>query len=323
MGKKVLVTGIGGNVGYGILRNILRYHQNIEIIGTNTERISAGNHLCHVVYEVPFSTNENYIPEIQTICKKHDVDLIIPSTDYESFILASNKEKLTAAVAVSPANTCHIFLDKYITYKTLSGFNLPFAQSILPSEYKDNYEEVIVKPREGRGSRGIHINPSQPKSFSDEYLVQPFFKGKEITTAFYVTKEGLLHGLITLERSLSSGATNMCEVNTDFDERLKAYIVELISKIEIRGACNLQSIIVGDDFIPFEVNCRISGTNSIRSQFGFKDVSYTLDEYLFNTLPEPVQLKRGAAIRIMHDIIYPEVSLSNINNQSDNFYIYE
>ncbi|MBK6608105.1 MAG: hypothetical protein IPG24_22135 [Leptospiraceae bacterium] len=45
MKKKVLVTGIGGNVSQGILRNMLKLNYNLELIGTNTERVSAGDFL--------------------------------------------------------------------------------------------------------------------------------------------------------------------------------------------------------------------------------------------------------------------------------------
>ncbi len=322
MTSSILVTGIGGNVGYGILRNIRHSYPAIAITGTNTQRISAGNHLCDHAYEVPFATDKNYIPAIKDICSKHSIELIIPSTDYETYILGLHANELPT-VAASPADTAKIFLDKYLSYTTLAGLNIPFATSVLPSEYSGGFGECIVKPREGRGSRGLYFNPPDPKQFSDEYIVQPLLKGKEITTAFYVTKSNELHGLITMERALSAGATNICEIITEHDAALKRYILDLISKVTIRGACNLQSIVTADGFMPFEVNCRISGTNSVRSQFGFRDVNYTIDEYLYNLQPEPVVITKGTAIRILHDIIYPGISRNEVNNNADNFYIYE
>src|SRR5688572_22127650 len=105
---KVLVTGIGGNVGYGILRNVIQsYGAEIELIGTNTAGVSAGNHLCSEVYEVPFALDPCYIPKIKEICERHAVALIIPSTDYESYILAAHRHELPV-VAGSPAETAKI-----------------------------------------------------------------------------------------------------------------------------------------------------------------------------------------------------------------------
>ena len=317
----VLVTGIGGNVGYGILKNIRSCYPDISLVGTNTSRISAGNHLCDVVYEVPFSTDEAYLPAMQKICHDHSIDLIIPSTDYEIYILALH-QNILPTVAASPADTSRAFLDKYLSFHVLNSLGLSFATSILPSAYNYEFGECIVKPREGRGSRNIFVNPDDVSSFGDDYVVQPLLKGKEITTAFYVTKNNDLHGHITMERSLSGGATVMCEVTTEFDKDLNSYLRTLTANIEIKGSCNLQSIVTADGIIPFEVNCRISGTNSIRSQFGFRDVSYTIDEYLYGKYPEPPQVIKGSALRILYDVIYPGIKLSDINNASDNFHIY-
>jgi carbamoyl-phosphate synthase large subunit len=80
----------------------------------------------------------------------------------------------------------------------------------------------------------------------------------------------------------------------------------MIQSSDIRGSANLQSIVTPEGHIvPFEVNCRISGTNSIRSNFGFEDVRYTVEEYLYQTpLTEP-HVINGVAVRIMMDVIYP------------------
>jgi len=318
----ILVTGIGGNVGYGILRNIKQaFGDSVRLIGTNTVKVSAGNHMCHEVYEVPFSLDAAYIPAVKRICIDHDVSLIIPSTDYETYILACNQNELPP-VAVSPASTSKIFLDKYLSYQHLSKVGLNFAESILPSEYVNNFSSFIVKPREGRGSRNLHLNPEKPGSFTDDYVIQPLLTGKEITTAFYITKNNELHGHITLERELMSGATNSCEVVTEYDTELSVYINKLITSFEIKGSCNIQSIVTKDGIVPFEVNCRISGTNSIRSQFGFKDVAYTIDEWLYGKTPEKPSIIHGCAVRILSDIIYQGSSLKDINNNSDSFYIY-
>jgi carbamoyl-phosphate synthase large subunit len=319
--NKVLVTGIGGNVGYGILKNIrLAYGASIELIGTNTVRVSAGNHLCDAVYEVPFSLEESYIPSIKDICTRHQVALIIPSTDYEAYVLGLHREELPT-VAVSPAATTKTFLDKYLSYQRLNEAGIAFAESILPSAYDGRFGSCIVKPREGRGSRGISVNPTMPTSFSDDYIVQPLLSGKEITTAFYVTRQNALHGHITMERELSSGATSSCEVVTEYDSFLEGYILKLINSFDIKGSCNVQSIVTENGIVPFEINCRISGTNSIRTQFGFRDVAYTVDEWLHEAHIDKPLIVRGSAVRILSDIVYLDRSLSDVNNNKDNFYI--
>jgi carbamoyl-phosphate synthase large subunit len=322
--KTVLVTGIGGNVGQGILRNLRHTYNELRLVGTNTEAVTAGNHLCDAVYTVPRGLTHEFIGVIQRICMDENVDLIIPSTDFESFDLALHRDQLPT-IAISPASTEEVFLDKYQTSLHFASHNIPFAASVLPSAYRNEFEETVVKPRRGRGSRDIHINPPNPESFSSaEYLIQRLYRGREITTAFYVTRDGALHGHITLERTLSDGTTATCVVSRQHDLQLELLISRLMSTLVIRGSCNLQSIVTNDgEIVPFEVNARISGTNSVRANFGFEDVRYTIEEYLFGVQPTRPEIRPGAAVRILMDVIYPGVSmLEDVHDTTTPHYLY-
>jgi carbamoyl-phosphate synthase large subunit len=318
--KTVLVTGIGGNVGQGVLRNIRSLGLNIRIVGTDISNFTAGNHLCDATHVTPYAYSENYISKISAIITQEDVQLVIPTTDYEVYYLALNSNKLNAKIAASSQEVASIYLDKYKTYLHHNELKIPFAKSWLPSEFKNEISNVIVKPREGRGSRGIYINPEFPQKFSDEYLIQPFHQGKEITTAFYVKKDGSLHGLFTMERELVNGATSKSNTSRKYDDQLTQIIEKMISHKGLAGSINLQSIVdESDTVIPFEVNCRISGTNSIRHNLGFQDVKYTIQEYLLDEQPDAVNAIDGIAVRLLYDIIYPnavnEYELNNNNSQ--------
>ena len=316
MSKCVLITGIGGNVGQGIVRNILSFGYNVKIIGTDIEAVTGGNHLCDKVHKVPFSTAPGYISSIVKICKKEKVDMIIPSTDYEIYFLAKAVDKLPL-LASSDEDTAYIFLNKYKTWLEFKKLSIPFAETTLPSLYNNEFEEIIVKPIEGRGSRGIHFNPAHPKEFSDNFIIQKLYKGTEITTAFYVTKQKRLLGHITLEKTVFHGVTKLCEVIFDYDKKIEKIIKKIVKNFRIKGSCNIQSIVdEKDNIIPFEINCRLSGTNSIRGHFGFEDVRYTLDEYLFNKRPKRPIVKKGAAVRLLMDVIYSGVGLKKIKDKT-------
>lgn len=320
---KVLVTGIGGNVGQGIIRNIRKTSFPISVIGTNIVSFSAGNHLCDEFYLVPYAYDEAYISTIQSIVEKEKVDLIIPSTDYEVYYLMKNQSNISCPVAASAASTAEKYLDKYKTYLHHQKHNIPFGKAYLPSEYDQSFDEFIAKPRAGRGSRGLHINPKSIAHFSDEeYMIQELIRGQEITTAFYVNKKQELHGFITFERELLNGATNECRVTFDYDERLKPILDQLIAHANFKGAANVQSIVDQQgNIIPFEINCRISGTNSIRANFGFEDVKYTLQEYLYDTSPDTVKVQQGVAIRVLMDVIYPNAAQYDelVNNKQEHY----
>jgi carbamoyl-phosphate synthase large subunit len=320
--KIILVTGIGGNVGQGILRNTIAHKKAIRIVGVNVEFVSAGTHLCDVVYQVPFAYDEAYIRAIRQICREEHVDCIIPSTDYETVYLAKHHRSLPV-VATSSYGVNMTFLDKYRTWQKFSAHGIPFAESALPSEYKGEFGSNIVKPREGRGSRDIVYEPKNTEKFPDTFVVQKLYRGTELLTAFYVTKSGLLHSVITFARELLGGMTVKCMVVHSYDEQLLRIIHGIMKHFSIRGSCNIQSIVTADgSVIPFEINSRISGTNSIRSQFGFTDVAWTIDEYLYNKKPKPACLSFGSAVRIQMDVIYPDVAIEDIKNRNTRHYIF-
>ena len=189
---------------------------------------------------------------------------------------------------------------------------------------KNEFENYIVKPREGRGSRGISINPKLPDSFSDEYMIQSLHEGVEVTIAFYVNKYNNLHGFVTQERTLEAGATKNSKITKKHDDIVLPVLEKIIAVTPIQGSANLQAIITDErQIFPFEVNCRISGTNSMRSQFGFKDVKYTLQEYLYNKKPDKAEIKEGVATRIVMDVIFTkETDFSEIKDKSSNHYIF-
>jgi len=321
----ILVTGIGGNVGQGIIRNIRSLALNLKVTGTNITAFSAGNHLCDYFYKVPYASDSGYISIMNEICSERKIDLIIPSTDLESYYLSKAIDEFDIPIAVSEHETIKVCIDKYQTYLHHSEYNIPFGRCYLPSEYNFQFDECIAKPRTGRGSRGIVLNPTKFTEFNDEdYLIQEFIRGLEITTSFYVTKRNELHGYITFERTLDNGATTNCKVVNKFDKDLYQIITKLIAHNKYRGSINLQSIVTETNkIIPFEINCRISGTNSIRSQFGFEDVKYTLQELLFNTEIKKPIIKQGIATRILIDVIYPKASEYHIlKDKNNNHYLY-
>lgn len=291
----VLVTGIGGNVGQGIIRNIHSSpFKNIKIIGTNIAEFSPGNHLCDRFYCVPYATDPGYLPCLLQIIKEEKIDLIIPSTDFESLALSKNAQNLPCKIATSSALSTKIYGDKYLSALHHEEHAIPFAKTYLPSSYDQQFRRCIVKPRAGRGSRDLFIDPKDFCIFKDEdFIVQEYLEGEEITTAFYIDKASQLHGMITFSRKLDNGATSECIVTHRYNEQVESILRKMNQSLDLKGSLNLQSIVSNGKVIPFEINCRVSGTNSIRSQFGFKDVEYVLEEYLFNKKPTKPQITQG------------------------------
>ncbi len=63
--KTILVTGIGGNVGQGIIKNIIDANLPVNIVGCNVTAMSAGNHLVDEFHQVPFAYEQSYLSKMQ------------------------------------------------------------------------------------------------------------------------------------------------------------------------------------------------------------------------------------------------------------------
>ncbi|MEM7186431.1 MAG: ATP-grasp domain-containing protein [Bacteroidota bacterium] len=323
--KTVLVTGVGGNVAQGIIRNIRASEFPIKVVGTNIAHFSAGNHLCDAFYKVPYGIEPEYIDAINQIVASEQVDLIIPSTDSEVYELSLHRERLLCPVVASGHETAGFCLDKYKTYGRFHKHNVPFATSFLPSEYQGQFDQIIVKPRKGGGSRGIALNPTDLSKFEDnEYMVQELLSGQEITTSFYVNRAGNMHSCITMERILEHGTSTHCKVVSTYDSEVTKLLEAMMQVGDFMGSINVQSMVTEDGtIIPFEINCRISGTNSIRANFGFKDIEYVLAEWLYDMPAAETTIRYGIATRVLMDVIYTEAKdFTEAKDGSSRHYLY-
>ncbi|RJE70855.1 ATP-grasp domain-containing protein [Reichenbachiella sp. MSK19-1] len=321
--KKILITGIGGNVGQGVLMNTTNLHQNLIIIGADINQNTAGNHLCNKVYKVPYAYTKDYIPSIKAICLGEKIDLIIPTTDFEVYHLAEFAKDLPTILG-NPFDTARTFLDKYLTWEKFKTLGIPFANSWTPETFETSYtNDIIAKPRKGRGSRGIVVNPKKPKNLGQDYMIQEYIQGIELTSAIYVTKDKKIIGPLTFERVLESGATQKCWVNHQYDDQISSICHQINSAIALVGPLNIQSRVTSEGrIVPFEINGRYSGTNSIRSQLGFNDVEMGINEHLFGISPvNQKKITKGVAVRLIKDVVYPDFSsIDEINNNTDHFY---
>lgn len=318
--KSILITGIGGNVGQGVLRNIRSAFPDLTLVGTSIEQFTAGHHFCDRYVQVPYAYDAGFVDTIDEVCRNEEVDLIIPTTDYECFHLSAAKNRLPVVLA-SPASSVAVFLDKWKTWQVFSRENIPFAETMLPSDYDGRWPRTVVKPREGRGSRDIFRSPDSIDEFDDSYLIQPEMLGPEITSAFYITRQKKILGPITFHRELVQGMTERCEVTFDYESKMLAIMDAMLQVFELSGPVNVQAIVTTDGRVtPFEVNCRYSGTNSIRSQLGFEDVKYGVQEHLLLQEPDQPEIRTGCAVRILMDIVYPDQGLAQVGpGNSDSF----
>jgi carbamoyl-phosphate synthase large subunit len=292
----ILVTAISGNLSQSICTLIKKYFNSYIIIGTDSESPMQGYGLCHKLFKLPYAYEKNYIKSIHSLVEENRIDLIIPCNDLELEQIM-NDIVLSKIALASPIETIVSFSDKYLSYELFKKYDLNFCKTYLPSDYRNQFNQIIVKPRKGSGSKNIHINPKSISQFDDTYVVQDFKLGTELTIPFYVNLNNELIGCLPLVKY--GKAPNNCYQT--YNEN-KTDILEILTRIKeiakIKGPCNFQCIINDDGIHPFEINCRYSGSVDIQDKLGFNILEIGVNEFLLNkTFSDKLLLQNGFAIR--------------------------
>ena len=168
---KILITSVGGELSPSVILSIKK-ERNIttEVIGTDIKSKAIGKNFCDYFYKVPEPNQKKYVTKISSICKKHKIDLVLPTSDEEALILSKNRriiEKNYTKLACTNFKSIKIFNDKISTYKKLEKFSFPKtnykiikSQDMLLKEINKmltKYNEIVCKPSNSRGGRNVYI----------------------------------------------------------------------------------------------------------------------------------------------------------------------
>ena len=314
--KRILISNAGGTIAQSIAR-VLRQKEfvdKLEIFALAPSGDFVPPAVFDRVIRQPGSYSEIEGADMMwlaSLVSELKIDLVLPTTDYEAAAWAAQSGSIPAVVASAEATSC--FYDKWKTFLHFQTHQIPFAQSQLPSLFDDSEKSFVAKPRTGGLSVGLLRSPSFVKSLPDsEYVVQEFLPPPEYTIAFYVTRMGGLIGPLILERQLRYGMTIACRTCELHIDEATTLCRRLCQSIRISGPCNLQCRYTDSKLVPFEVNCRFSGTCGLRSDLGFSDISFAVNEYLFDQeLKDPGRIQ-GSGIRRIADEVFQGPAMAQV-----------
>ncbi len=168
---RVLITCVGGAVMPDLL---IRLKQDPVIrpyiIGVDASREAYGRHFTDKFYTVPPGGHDRYVERVSEIVALEKIDLVVPYSDQEAIQLSQHIETVKQAGAVlltSSYRALELMRDKAATYRTLerSGLSVPCyalahnLQELIHAlaDYGHPDKNVIVKPVNGRGGRGMRL----------------------------------------------------------------------------------------------------------------------------------------------------------------------
>jgi len=212
--KKILVTGAGGPAGVNFLRSLDSVNSNMELYGTdiNAYHIEFAKPWTKKMFIVPKATSDQYIPKLNEIIKKHQIDLVHPQPDIEVSVISENREELNALTYLPKKETIKICQDKFLSANIWKDKMFPSVRAIeiryayLQNDIQKAFdllgEKIWIRAKKGAGGTGstlienvetgvnwIKYWRSRGKDW--DFIAQEFLPGRNI--AFQsIFKEGEL-----------------------------------------------------------------------------------------------------------------------------------
>jgi carbamoyl-phosphate synthase large subunit len=311
----VLISGVCGDIGCSAVRSLREAVG--RIIGCDMRPYSPVRDLLDGFYEVPTAVEtERYLQRIKDIVSIERISFFLPVPEPEIRLIDENRvemEGLGAKLFLNNRTIVRNFLDKLKTAQLLSAAGVKAPRTELLQLYKGGFGfPVIVKPRTGYGSKRLWRAEDEAdldylRRKDDGLLIVQEYLGtdtEEYTTGVF--SDGQTVSSITFRRKLGFGglSAEAALVDAPAMDELSAKIA---AAVQLEGCINIQTRLVGDTFVPFEINPRLSSTVFIRKQFGFEDAVWWLDLLRGKTHQYKKRYRSGKVIRCVSESYFDMV----------------
>ncbi|WP_133742817.1 ATP-grasp domain-containing protein [Actinorugispora endophytica] len=262
--------------------------QGYRVIATDIEANAPGLYLADRSHLVPPGDSDAFVADLRDICAREGASAVIPLVDEElAGVSLLEREGITVLLPRLPfITTC---LDKYVLMRRLAAAGIGVPSTRLASEPADGLAfPLIVKPRSGRGSRGVSVcfsrlaldrllaTTSYPVS---DLIVQERIRGPEFTVSVVVWRDGEVQAVVPKEVILKQGVTRFAV--TRRNEEVERTCRAVQSALRADGPFNVQ-LCLDEAGTPrvFEINPRFSSTASLTTAAGVDEIGGLLGQAL-------------------------------------------
>ncbi|MEZ4869478.1 MAG: ATP-grasp domain-containing protein [Caldilineaceae bacterium] len=261
------------------------------VIATDAQpEFSAACQVADFAYQVPKCTDSHFLFCVLDICRKHQVDLLVPTIDPELAIYAAHMQSFEDAgvtISLSSPRVVQIAGNKYETYRYFKTNGIAVPQTCLSRDfyYENDVLEypVILKPMQGSSSLGIFKIKSAaelpPYELVQDYVVQEMMQGAEYTVNMYFDRHSDCRATIPHKR-LSVRAGEVATGETERRGDLAAVSEQIAACLAgARGVLCYQAIITElNEVGVFEINARFGGGYPLAHQAGATFTRWLLEE---------------------------------------------
>lgn len=284
----VLVTGAGGASVPTLIESLLK--KNYRVIGVDMDPFAIGLYVADKGYVIPAGMSPDFLPVLRDICMKESVKAVVPLVD-EELVSSFGLEHDGIVVLLPRPEFVAMCLDKFVLMKQLKAVGMGIPETRLVTEgYAGIRFPVIVKPRRGRGSRGIGIVDSEENLNSfikaspyapNELLIQEYIDGVEYTVSVVVWRDGEVQAVVPKEIISKRGITRIAV--TRRNPKIESLCIKIQEQLKADGPFNVQlrfNASNGEPFI-FEINPRFSTSISLTIASGIDELEGLLSQALY------------------------------------------
>jgi carbamoyl-phosphate synthase large subunit len=283
---KVLFTG-GGGAGNEALFRLLGERYILHFGDADTAAIdpSIPKERRH---ELAWASDPEFVEKVAGLCRRLDIDLLIPGVDEELLALARNADALAPTRLLLPDEKyVETMIDKLQMVEALAARKVPVPLShTLADDLHGIRFPCISKPRRGRGSRDVRVLASPDEAvalkrelgdLAREMLVQEKIEGVEYTVQMVADSHGHLRAIVPVKVGVKRGITLRAE--TEAEPRVMTSCRSVHQSLPTSGCYNIQLILTPEGRVfPFEINPRVSTTLCLVVAAGIDPISIFLGD---------------------------------------------
>lgn len=282
----ILFTGVGRRIELlQAFRNAaLVLNKNLKIFGADMEGTAPALSYCDYTRKLVAMKDTGYIDNLIQICTDDHIDLLIPTIDTDLLVLSESKRQFEAIgtrVLISAPDKIRICRDKNNTSQFFADCGL---HAPIPVNDWSAYEKgfpAFIKPKDGSSSINAFKveNAEELKIYAgqiEDYIVQPFVKGKEYTIDIFCDWNGEPISIVPRER-IQVRAGEVLKTRITMDPTMIAEAKSLCKKFKPCGPMTVQLIRdeKGIDWF-IEINPRFGGGAPLSMKAGARSAEAVL-----------------------------------------------
>lgn len=300
--RRVLVTG-GGGAAIGALTALWSERYEVHFADADPGAISPAVPADRR-HPIPFANAPDFVEAMAELVRTLGVDVVVPAVDEELPHIPAVLERVPGLRALLPnAAFVALMLDKYESAMAWSGAGLDAPWTVRLDDPSGVRFPCIVKPRQGRGSRGVAVisDAEELRAWmvlarrpADQLIAQELMTGQEYTVMVSADQTGRLRAVVPVRVDLKRGVT--LRGTTEAHPAVIEACRRLHAAFPTSSTYNVQCILGADGRVgPFEVNPRISTTSCLAIAAGVDPLAVLNGEFPGDTALLP--FRSGITLR--------------------------